>query len=286
VARRSRRRTSKTSSTTGTTSTESTASQSSTTSRSTTRRSTTRKTRRVDTDRWVSSHIDTLIERLGLDTLPLKQDELQTILTKIVDMLRGDAATINIDTIVRRFHRNLEEMYKIIAVSILELRDELDPETLEFVVNNIGDHVLAFAPRLYREAKKYGRDDLVERLRAEWARAWITHKKIALPVQCPKCGFNSLMPDLSCVVCGASTDEKELKEYLGFEKLLREFVELYPREDVEKAIKYGYVLLNSMGIKPPTAQREPLDIEIVLSSSEIELLKSLLQGQSNEHSTN
>ena len=234
----------------------------------------------------MSSHVDTLIERLGLDTLPLKREELQSILVKIVDLLRGEAATINMDTIARRFRRNLEEMYRIIAVSILELRDELDPETLEFVVNNIGPYVLAHAPRLYREAKKYGRDDLIERLRAEWSRAWISIRKTTLPVQCPRCGFNALTPDLTCLVCGSAVDEKELKEFLGFDKLLHEFVELYPREDVEKAVKYGYVLLNSLGLKPPTAQREPLDIEIVLSSNEIELLKNLLRERADGSSKN
>ncbi len=216
------------------------------------------------------------MEKLGLDYLKLSEEEYQTLLTKIVDMLRGEASTINMDTIVRRFRRNLEAMYQIIASMLLELRDELTDEQLEFVVNNIGDAILGYAPRLYAEVIKRGRTDLLERLRAEWDRAWIVKKQTALPVRCPVCGFSALMPDLSCIVCGSSVDEKQLKESVSFRELLRDFVRTYPRDVVETAIKYGYVYLTSYGIKPPTERREPLDIEIVLTRDEKEFLRSLL----------
>ncbi|HIP57003.1 MAG TPA: hypothetical protein EYH02_02900 [Ignisphaera aggregans] len=223
-----------------------------------------------------------MIEKLGLDYLKLSHDEYQAILTKIVDLLRGEASTINMDTIVRRFKRNLEAMYKIIASMLLEIRDQLMDEQLEFVVNNIGDAVLAYAPKLYSEAIKRGRLDLVDRLRSEWDRAWVLRRQTALPVRCPKCGFSALMPDLTCLVCGSTIDEKLLKEKLNFRELLREFVKSYPREVVETTIKYGYVYLTSYGIKPPTEKRDPLDIEVVLSRDEKEYLINLLKNEHEE----
>jgi len=223
-----------------------------------------------------------LIERLGLDYLKLSHDEYRIILTKIVDLLRGEASTINMDTILRRFRRNLEAMYKIIASMLLEIKDQLMDEQLEFVINNIGDAVLAYASKLYSEAVKRGRLDLVDRLRSEWDRAWITKRQTSLPVRCPQCGFSALMPDLTCLVCGNTIDERILKERLNFRELLHEFAKSYPREVVETAIRYGYVYLTSYGIKPPIEQREPLDIEIVLSRDEKEYLMSLLREKYGE----
>ncbi len=216
-----------------------------------------------------------------MDMLELSKDELKTVLTKLVDILRGDASTINADTIVRRFHRNLEPMLNIVATTILEMREELHGDLLEFVVNNIGDAVIAYAPRLYREALREGRTDLIDRLRSEWSRAWVKLRGPPLPVKCPRCGFDALMPDLTCLVCGATVDERELKEFLNFEELLKDFAELHPEEEVKVAIDYGYVYLNSIGLKSPREQREPLDIEIVLSSRERELLKELLQRRNS-----
>ena len=250
-----------------------------TTSTTSTSTSTSRRTRRstVDTESWISRHISELIEKLGLDYLKLSHDEYRAILTKIVDLLRGEASTINMDTIVRRFKRNLEAMYKIMASMLLEIKDQLTDEQLEFVINNIGDAVLAYASKLYSEAVKRGRLDLVDRLRNEWDRAWITKRQTALPVRCPQCGFSALMPDLTCLVCGNAVDEKILKEKLNFRELLHEFAKSYPREIIEATIKYGYVYLTSYGIKPPTERREPLDIEVVLTRDEKEYLMNLLK---------
>ncbi len=230
----------------------------------------------MDTDRWVSSRVDELASRMGLDVLNLSHDEMRAILTKIVDLLRGDASTINIDTIVRRFHRNLEHLMPIIAAHILELREKLDESLLEFVVNNIGDNVVAYAPRLYRECVDRGRHDLLDRLRAAWAQAWVKIRGPPLPVKCPRCSFDSLMPDLSCLVCGSIVTEEELKKYINFDELLKDFALTATPDEVKTAINYGYVLLTSLGLKAPNAERHPLDIEIVLTSREKSLLKQLL----------
>ncbi len=230
----------------------------------------------VDTDYWTQRHMDELIERLGLEFLGLSRDEYQIILSRIVDLLRGEASTINMDTIVRRFQRNLLHVYSIIASTILELKDNLSDEQLEFVINNIGDAVLVYAPRLYREAMNRGNTDLVERLRITWRSAWVSRRYPVLPVKCPRCGFDSLMPDLTCLVCGSAISEKELKESVNFRELLKEFAQYASIDELKKAVEYGYVYLTSYGIKAPGSRRELLDIEVVLSYEEKELLKKYL----------
>ncbi len=283
---RSRRRSSR--STTTSTSTTQQVQQTTVASTSSTSSSSRRYYRRkpVDTENWVSKHLEELIDRLGLDFLGLSREELEQIVVKLVDILRGEASTINLDTIVRRFRRNLEHMHRIIASMLLEMRDDYTEEQLEFIVNNIGDAVLAYAPKLYQKIVKLGKHDLLDRLRSEWMRAWITRKCPVLPVQCPVCGFHALMPDLTCLVCGSTVTEKQLKEFVNFNELLKDFVETYPRDVVENTIKAGYVLLTSCGIKPPSERREPLDIEVVLSTAEKEFLKKLLDERESNGSRN
>jgi len=233
--------------------------------------------RTVDVDAWTARHLDELVDVLGLRFLDLSREEYRELVTKIVDLLYTGSSSIDVKTIARRFRRNLQQLYQFIAAALVEIREELSEEQLEFVVNNIGDAVLGLAPRLYRECVRRGRTDLVERLRAQWNASWVRNRHPVLPVECPRCGFNALMPDLTCLVCGATVSEEELKRHVGFENMLREFAETYPVEDVKRALKYGYVYLTSYGIKPPGGARDPIDIEVVLTRRERELLKRLLE---------
>ncbi len=231
------------------------------------------KKRYVDTEGWVSKHLSELISILGLDFLELKEDEYTLLLTRIVDILRGESSALDIDTIARRFRRNIEYVYSIIATILLELREKLSIQQLEFVVNYINDAVLGYAPRLYKEAIELSRNDLIERLKETWRKWWLVKRHPILPVTCPICGFSSLMPDMTCIVCGSMVSEKQLKEYINFSDLLKEFVKSSDVENIKKAISYGYVYVNSLGIKAPSEQRDVLDIEILLSNEEKEFLK-------------
>jgi hypothetical protein len=233
----------------------------------------------TDTETWVDRNLSDLIEIFNLAYLDLKEEEARSIAIKLVDMLRGEASTIDKDTIRRRFTRNIQQAYQVIAQAILELRDDLTLNQLEFVANNIGEAILGYAPRLYKEVIKHNKHDLLENLRTLWRMYWVQRKYQMLPVECPRCRFNSLMPDLSCVVCGTLVSEEELKRHLGFEKLLQDFVKQYSEEDVKKTITYGYVYLNSLGLKPPIHERDKLDIEILLSTKEKEYLKSFLASK-------
>lgn len=241
------------------------------------------KRKAVDTEDWVLRHADELVSRLGLEFLKLSAEEYVSLLTKIVDMVRGESATIDIDTVVRRIKRNVDKIYPMLAATLLELRTSLDEEQLEFVVNNIGEAVLAYAPRLYSEARKLGREDLIEKLRNTWRQYWVLKRYPILPVTCPYCNFNSLMPDLSCAICGAIVSENELKSFLNFKALLEEFALKEPIENVKKALSFGYVYVNSLGIKVPGEHRDVLDIEVLLTSKDKEILIDKLKQREAQH---
>ncbi len=246
------------------------------TSRSVSRR------RFVDTEEWVSKHINELVSSTGLDFLNLSNEEYIAIFTRIVDAVRGDSSTLDMDTIVRRIKRNIDKVYSLIAVAILELREQLSESQIEFIVNNINEAVLLYAPRLYNEALKLARTDLIERLKDSWRHAWTLKRYPILPLQCPRCGFNSLMPDLSCLVCGATVSEGELKKALNFRNMLIEFAHKEPLEDVKKAINYGYVYLSSIGIKPPGENKDLLDVEVFLTNEERSVLADIIKQRESE----
>ncbi|MEM0026586.1 MAG: hypothetical protein QXT53_01445 [Ignisphaera sp.] len=240
------------------------------------------KKRFVDTEEWVSRHVSDLISSIGLEFLNLSNDEYITVFTRIVDVLRGESSTLDLDTIIRRIRRNLDKVYPMIASAILELREQLDEAQLEFVINNIGDSVLAYAPRLYNDALRFGRTDLIERLRDLWRHTWLSKRYPVLPLQCPRCGFNSLMPDLSCLVCGASISEGELKKSINFKNMITEFAYKESLDGVKKALSYGYVYLSSIGIKPPSEAKDVLDIEILLTNEERNILLDILKQREKQ----
>jgi len=236
----------------------------------------------VETESWVDRYLDELVEAFNLDMLGLSPEESRYIVVRLVDILRGESSSLNKESIKRRFNRYIQQMNQLIAQHILELREELTVNQLEFVVNNIGEAILGYAPRLYKEVMRLGRADLLDVLRNVWRTYWVQRKYHLLPVTCPRCGFDSLMPDLVCIVCGAVVDEKELKQFVEFEKLLEDFVKQYSEEDVQKTLVYGYLYLNSLGLKPPTHERDKLDLEILLTSKEKDLLKTLLEKKRGE----
>lgn len=238
------------------------------------------KRRWVDTEDWVSRHADELASALGLESLGLTREELVNVLTRIVETLRGDSASLDLDTLVRRAKRHSENVYSIISSLILELRSSLTSELLEFTVQHIGEAVLAHAQRLYQELKRLGREDLIERVRLLWNKYWVMKRHPLLPVACPHCGFNALTPELYCMVCGATVAEKRLKESINFKELIEDFVKASSKDSILTALRYGYVLLNSLGVKAPNEPRDALDIEIVLSREEKEYMASLLEKKS------
>jgi hypothetical protein len=229
----------------------------------------------ADVNGWLDKNVDELVSALGLEYLGLSRDEYLEILRRPVELLYGSPTTKpDVETIVKRFRRFSENVYPLIAVALLNLKEDLKSEHLDFIVNNIGKAVLEYAPKLYKEAVRLGREDVLPTLRRLWRIAWIEQHSKTLPVTCPKCLFNSLTKDMYCLVCGSVVTEKQLKEFLDFRELLKNYVNSVSCEELKELTRYDYVLLNNNGIKHPKELREEgVDIEVLLSNDEKTLIK-------------
>jgi hypothetical protein len=133
--------------------------------------------------------------------------------------------------------------------------------------------ILGLVSKLYHEAKRLGRDDLIGVLRVKWANAWLAKKYSILPPECPKCGFNAVLPDLTCLVCGSIVDEKGLKNHTDFKRNFIEAIEIMNCNELSRMLRYDYVYINGSGIKPSIYPREPVDVDVYLSDSERKLIK-------------
>lgn len=238
------------------------------------RRKRRRKPKEADIDGWINKYGEELAQYVGLDFLGLTKDEIKVILRKPLEAVYGSPSSKpSVETIAKRFRRYANNINSLIAMGILEVRRELTKDQLEYVINNIGRAILAFAPRLYTEIIKNNAEYLLPLARRLWANYWIQYKSKVLPTECPHCGFNSLMPDLTCLVCGKNVSEKLIKEHIKLRDYLKELVKDLTNEELRELYLKGYVLLNGLGVKPPTEQRENVDIEIHLSEGEKLVIK-------------
>jgi len=253
-----------------------------TTTTSRTRRRRTYRRKEFDAESWLRKHVDELSQQVGLDTLGLTRNELIEILSKIVDNLAGSSTYINVETMARRFRRYFDRIAPMIAAGIIEVRSELTKEQLEFIVNNIGDYILLLAPKIYEEVKRHNSEDLIPILQQQWIKAWINRRGAPIPPKCPKCGFNSLMPDLTCMVCGSAITDKEVKSTQEFKEMFDEFIKKSSRSELEYVLKAGYVLLSAYGIKSPRDERSSLDIEIFLSPEDKAKIQKFLKEYHGE----
>lgn len=236
------------------------------------------KRREINVEAWVDKHIEDFVTLSGLDMLGLSIETYKEILNDILIQLFGSTTSYtNVKTLVKRYIRNKNKLDQVIAARIAYLLESFSDEQLEYIVYNIGDSVLYLAPKLYIAAKKAGREDLISIMRSKWNLYWVKKKTNILPAPCPKCGFNSLTPDLMCMVCGATVNEKELKKYIGFTQLLKELAKDLNCDDLDKLSKYEYVLLEDSRIKAPWDKKHPLDIEIYLSPREKDLIIDALK---------
>jgi len=244
------------------------------------RRSYTRRRREFDAEAWLKRNIEELAQNLGLDTLGLTREELIETLVKIVEELAGASTYIDVNTMVKRFRRYYDRIAPLIAANIAEVRAHMTKEQLEFVASNIGDFILIFAPKLYSEAKRLGySEDLMQILQQQWIKAWINRRGTPIPPRCPKCGFNALTPDLTCLVCGVALSDKELKASPEFKYMFKEFIKRASTEELEYVLKAGYVILSAHEVKSPKEPRTKVDIEIFLSANEKEEIRKELSNR-------
>lgn len=229
----------------------------------------------VDIDSWLDKNIDSLVSSLGLEFLGLSREEYLEILKHPVELLYGSTTSRpDVQTIVKRFRRYADNVYPLIALGLLNIREELSADHIEFVVNYIGKAILGVAPKLYREVIRLGKEEVLPLLRRLWRIAWIEQRSKILPVTCPKCLFNSLVKDMQCLVCGSVISEKSLKEFLDFSNTLNNYIRSLPCSDLSQLIRYDYIVINGNGLKHPKEVREEgIDIEILLDEKDKTLIR-------------
>ncbi len=232
------------------------------------KRKTRTRRRKINVEEYVKSIVKDVAMGLGLDYLGLSDEELQEVLGPILEMLVGDVSyKPKVEQLVKRVQRYYDNIAELISMNLLRVREKLTVEQLEYVVAYGRRAVAANIQRLYEEAKRLNRTDLIPQLRYLWE-----EYGRPTPIPCPRCGFRAVTPDLTCFVCGAVLSEKEIREAVDFDVVFREFLETATIEELRETLERGYVLLGET-VKPPTARREPWDIELFLNKKEKELLK-------------
>jgi DNA-directed RNA polymerase subunit RPC12/RpoP len=232
---------------------------------------------RIDPQKLTEEILDDVSSRLGLDILGLKREQLVEALRPIVEgILEQYSSRPSKEAIISKIANTSRNVYIMIAAYIVERINSLTSEQLEFVIN-YGEAIAArHAPRLYAEAKRLGRDDLIPMLRMLWEKYGNP-----TPIACPYCGFRAVTPDLVCMICGKELSEREVKEAIDFRERLREMVELYSEREVEDAISKGYVIVGDV-VKPPSYGVEPGNLILHLTMEERSFLKNLLMVKRGE----
>jgi hypothetical protein len=186
-------------------------------------------------------------DALGFSQLGLDDEKSRRIILDVLDLVtQGLSSKPDLETVLRRIRRFKPQVNELISLRLLELVEKPTREQLEFIIYNGGRAVVNEVSKLYKLAREYGREDLISALQYAWSKFGIRS-----PVQCPKCGFNSIMPDYSCFVCGAVVGEKYIREALGFSEKLRLFIETGSVSELRVAVERGYVLLGEDGVHHP-----------------------------------
>ncbi|MEM2006306.1 MAG: hypothetical protein QXG17_03360 [Sulfolobales archaeon] len=242
--------------------------------------------REVDLESWIEKNIDEVVSRAGLDYLGINRELWVEVLKDILVELYGSTSSYkSAEDIAKRLTRNSDKVFPVIVARLTNLLENPSADQLEFIVAYVGDPILELAPKIYHWIVRLGRSDLLDSLRYKWGVAWSKTRTPVLPVACPRCGFNSLMPDLVCLICGATVSEKEVKVSTNFCNRLMEVLLSLDCSELGKMLKYDYVLMNDLEIKLPSGNRLPVDIEVFLNKSEKEMVKKIYQSRCSNETT-
>ena len=212
--------------------------------------------------------------RLGLEGIVDRRLVVEIMREVVSGIVESRSTKPSLESIVKRVSSNAEAFLKAVAAALLAEPEKLSREQLEFVVSNAPDLAGKAAPALYARALELGAHWVTPTLRSLWLRYGRP-----TPVRCPRCGFNAVAPDLSCMVCGAQLSEEEVKESIGFREALRSFALRADPRLVEEAIRAGYVVLDD-DIHPPSVKSTlPFYVELHLSKAERRMLEEALRAR-------
>ena len=213
-------------------------------------------------------------ELLSLDMYGFSADDVKDVIAEMVYAIaEGRSSKLTEEAALKKIMASKDSLLKALAIRLLYRGIRLSREQLEFIVSYAPEQAGAAAPYLYGEAKRLGATDIIDTLRSLWSRYGRP-----TPIECPRCGFRAVTPDLTCMICGAELTEKEVKEHIDFKRILVEAAKkLHPRL-VEEIIAAGYVVVDDDIHPPSMAPRQGFSLTLHLSRDEKETLRSLLQG--------
>ncbi|BDC19893.1 hypothetical protein [Acidianus sp. HS-5] len=229
----------------------------------------------VDAEALLDEYLDEVVLGLGISFLKLKPEEYKEILKEPFVAAVGQVKTKpKSRTIINRLTANKDAMMEYIAMGLVRITDieKTTCDQFEFIVYNTKKAIVDLAPKLYREAVKRNRKDLIDVLRYNW-----NLYGIVSPIRCPKCGFNSIMPDLSCKVCEYVMSMKELKAQINVVQALQDYYSVDP-EGFKEILTLGYFYYTAEGpISPSKFKPSPqvLAFEVILNKDEKKTLSSI-----------
>jgi hypothetical protein len=213
-------------------------------------------------------------ERLGLDYYGLAPEDIRELVADIIQGIAANRSTKpSVESLIKNIMRNKESFLRALAGMLIEKAERLTVEQLELIVSYAPQLAGRAAPILYREASRLGADHIIEALRSLWLR--YGHPT---PIRCPRCGFHAVAPDLTCLVCGATLSEEEVKESIGFRDMLRTFARRAPRQLVLEVLRAGYVVVDGEVRAPSMRRPGEYALELYLSREEKRILEEELGG--------
>lgn len=242
------------------------------------KRKSTKREKFIDPEALLDEYLDEMINGLGLAYLNLSHDEYKELLKEPFAGAVGEVKTKpKASTILNRLLANRDGIMEFFAMKLIRMIDleKLTDEQLEFVVYNTRRGIVNLASRLYSILKKKGRQDLIDVLKYNW-----NLYGIVSPITCPKCGFNSIMPDMVCKVCEYEISLKELKSQIDVIKILTDLKDTSP-EDFKEILTSGYFYYTPEGPIAPSKIKRTMNgspqlyFEVVLNKDEKKILSNI-----------
>ncbi|WP_338601491.1 hypothetical protein V6M85_00235 [Sulfolobus tengchongensis] len=245
------------------------------------KKSSTKKTEKfVDADKLLDEYLDEVINALGISYLNLTRDDLKEVIRDPFAMAVGEVKTKpKVTTIINRLKAMGDRLMEIIAYKILRLYDieKLTDDQLEFIITYGKGGLIPIIDKLYKECLKRNKKELIDMLRVTWS---MFSNGLRSPIKCPKCEFESIMPDLSCKVCGYILSMKELKNIIGVINLLQDYLRI-DKEGFNEILKSGFFYYTFEGPIPPSKFKPvqgQIYFEVVLNRDEKSKLESIFHS--------
>lgn len=202
----------------------------------------------IDVDRFVDEIREQVDSIFSLSSeLELNQDKVREIVKDIVEIVTSQySSKPDTESLLKRIKRNSKILSEYIAFKILQV-EKLSLRQLEYIIATGGKAIIPEASRLYKLAVSYNREDLVMTLRKIWN---TMGSREMLP--CPKCGFNAITPDRSCMICGNLVPSDEyIRTQLGFDEKFKSYLKTASIAELNEVLQLGQVLLTRTGIYNP-----------------------------------